>query len=196
MKKLTLFAIAALITTIAGAQVQFGVKAGLNLANMTVSPSDPSVSLKMKPNFNAGALAYVPLFGHFGLQPEIMYSAQGSKMDFEGTTINYNLGYVNVPVLFKYKDASGFFAELGPQIGFLIAGKAKSGSESQDIKSNFKSTDISGALGIGYLSSLNLGIDARYNLGLTNIAKDSGGSSAKNGVIQVGVFYMFGGSKK
>jgi hypothetical protein len=196
MKKLTLFAIAALITTIAGAQVQFGLKAGLNLANLSVSPSEDGSSFKMKPNLNAGGFAYVPLFGHFGLQPEIMYSAQGTKISAEGTSINYNLNYVNVPVLFKYKDASGFFAELGPQIGILVAGKAKSGSQSEDIKSSFKSTDISGALGIGYLSSLNLGIDARYSLGLTNIIKDANGSSAKNGVIQVGVFYMFGGSKK
>jgi hypothetical protein len=195
MKKLTLFAIAALITTIAGAQIQFGLKAGLNLANISVSPSEDGSSFKMKPNLNAGGLVYVPLFGHFGLQPEIMYSAQGTKISAEGTSINYNLNYVNVPVLFKYKDASGFFAELGPQISVLVAGKAKANGQSQDIKNEFKSTDISGAFGIGYLSSLNLGIDARYNLGLTNIIKDADGNSAKNGVFQVGVFYMFGGKK-
>jgi len=196
MKKLTLFAIAALITTIAAAQVQFGLKAGLNLANLSVSPNEDGTSLKMKANLHAGAMAYVPLFGHFGLQPEVIYSGQGTKISAEGTSINYNLNYVSVPVLFKYKDASGFFAELGPQIGILVAGKAKSGDQSADIKDQFKSTDISGAVGIGYLSSLNLGIDARYSLGLTNIIKDAEGTTAKNGVIQIGVFYMFGGSKK
>jgi hypothetical protein len=195
MKKLTLFAIAALITTIAGAQIQFGLKAGLNLANLSVSPSGDGVSQKMKPSFNAGGLAYVPLFGHFGLQPEIIYSGQGTKMSAEGTTFTYNLNYVSVPVLFKYKDASGFFAEVGPQIGILVAAKGKSGDQSGDVKNLFKSTDISGALGLGYLSSMNLGVDARYSLGLTNIVKEDG-STAKNGVIQVGVFYMFGGSKK
>lgn len=194
MKKLTLFAIAALVTTLVSAQVQFGVKAGLNLANLSVSPNDGS-SLKMKPNFHVGGLAYVPLFGHFGLQPEILYSAQGTKVSAEGSSGTLNVNYVNVPVLFKYKDASGFFAELGPQIGILTTGNEKFEGTTQNIKDQLKSTDISGVFGIGYLSSLNLGIDARYNLGLTNIAKSDGGS-IKNGVIQVGVFYMFGGSKK
>jgi len=196
MKKLSLIVIAAFITTIAGAQIQFGLKGGLNLGNLHESPSEPGTSLKIKADFNAGVLAYIPLFNHFGLQPEAIYSGQGSKATSDETSFNFNLVYINVPILFKYKDPSGFFAEIGPQAGFLISGKAKAGGVSTDIKDSFKSTDISGVLGIGYLSSVNLGIDARYALGLANIAKDAPGTTVKNNVIQVGVFYMFGGSKK
>ncbi|MDP4217304.1 MAG: hypothetical protein Q8927_13970, partial [Bacteroidota bacterium] len=55
------------------------------------------------------------------------------------------------------------------------------------------STDFSWAIGAGFLLPMNLGIDARYNIGLANIAKDqSNGQSIKNGVIQIGVFYLFG----
>ena len=39
---------------------------------------------------------------------------------------------------------------------------------------------------------MNIGIDVRYNLGLSNVIKDSNAGSAKNGVFQVGVFYLFG----
>jgi hypothetical protein len=73
----------------------------------------------------------------------------------------------------------------------------KLGSVTQDAKSSFKSTDVSGCVGIGYLSSLNIGIDARYSMGLTDIMSSSSGSTgtAKNNVIQIGLFYMFGGKK-
>ena len=53
-----------------------------------------------------------------------------------------------------------------------------------------KSTDLAWAFGAGYvIPDVNLGVDVRYNLGLTKLAD---GSSSKNGVFQVGVFYLFG----
>ena len=198
MKKLILLAVMAAVTTVAGAQIQFGAKAGLNLSKLNVSPSEPGTSFKFSPNVNVGALAYVPLAAKLGLQPEVMYSAQGSKVSSGSENATYHLGYINVPVLVKYKDPSGFFVEAGPQIGFLVNAKVKSEGISADAKSIFKSTDFSGTLGIGYLSSLNIGIDARYNLGFNNIAKsgDESEGSAKNGVAQLSIFYMFGGKSK
>ena len=194
MKKILLFAIMASATTFAGAQVKFGAKAGLNLSNVNVSPAEPGVSYKIAPGFNAGLLANISLPGKFSLQPEVVYSSQGTKMTSPDGDGNINLGYVNVPVLVKYKTASGLFIEAGPQAGFLLSAKAKSSGVSTDIKDSFKSTDISGVFGIGYMSPLNIGVDARYNLGLSNLDKNSiSTSTAKNGVIQIGVFYFFGG---
>lgn len=194
MKKLILFAAAtAAITTFASAQIRFGVKAGLNLANVSVSPKQAGESYSMKTSFNGGAFASVPLFSNFSLQPELMYSGQGSKITSDGDNFDYNLGYINVPVLFKYNDPSGFFAEIGPQIGFLASAKGKANGITVDIKDQIKSTDFSGVIGLGYLSSINLGVNARYNLGFSNINKDaSTNTTVKNGVIQIGVFYMFG----
>ena len=195
MKKLLLLAILASATTLAGAQIQFGAKAGLNLASIHVSPSQDVTSFKMTPNFHVGGLVSIPLASSFSLQPEVVYSGQGTKVTSPDESGTYNLGFINVPVLLKYKTASGFFAELGPQLGFLLSAKAKSAGTSVDVKDSFKSTDFSGVLGIGYMSPLNIGADVRYNLGLTNLAKSSGDGSAKNGVIQIGVFYLFGHGK-
>ena len=198
MKRLLLLTVMVATTVLAGAQVQFGAKAGLNLSTLHISPSEAGTSFKLAPNVNAGLLVYAPLAGNLALQPELVYSGQGTKVSSgsDGSG-NYNLGYINVPVLLKYKTVSGFFAELGPQISFLVNAKAKSEGVSVDVKDSFKSTDISGVFGIGYLSALNLGVDARYNLGFSNIIKGStDNSKAKNGVIQVGVFYLFGKSKK
>jgi hypothetical protein len=198
MKKLFLLTTAITIALIASAQVQFGIKAGLNLATTSVSPKQSGDSYSMIANFHGGVLVSLPLFENFSLQPEAQFSGQGAKYKSSGyPDETLSLGYINIPVLFKYTSTSGIFAEIGPQIGFLISAKDKvSGGSSVDVKSSLKSTDFSGCLGIGYLSSINLGIDARYNLGFVNIIKDSGGSgSIKNGVIQIGVFYLFGVSK-
>ncbi len=197
MKKSFLFSIAIIGAVVTNAQIQFGVKAGVNLANIHASQVSSIESYKTNASFHAGALASIPLFSNFVLQPEIMYSGEGTKYTNDGDNSTINTAYVNIPVLFKYKDPSGFFAEIGPQFGVLATAKEKSGAVSVDVKSSFKSTDVSGCIGIGYLSSLNIGIDARYTMGLTDIMASSNGSTgtAKNNVIQIGLFYMFGGKK-
>jgi hypothetical protein len=200
-KKLILLVIAGFSLATVNAQIQFGVKAGLNLANISVSGDNGSNSYAMKPDFHIGALVSIPAFSSFTVQPELVFSGQGSKVsdnDPSDPSGTFNFKYLNVPVLLKYNTSSGFFAETGPQFGILLSANAKQGGNSMDIKSSLKSSDFAWVFGVGYLLPVNLGFDARYNLGLQNLASDaSGGGSIKNGVIQIGVFYMFGeGPKK
>lgn len=184
-KKLVLLFLAACTLGTANAQIQFGVKAGANFATLTNTTGSKTLV-----NFNGGALVKIPLAGALSLQPEAVYSGQGVKGD--GGSMHLN--YINIPVLPTYTLPVGVFFQTGPQLGFLLSAKTKiDGQPDQDVKPFLKSTDFSWAFGAGYLiSSTNLGFNVRYNLGLTNVAKD-GGSSTKNGVFQVGVFYMFGG---
>jgi len=190
MKKIALVLFAGISLVSAKAQIQFGVKAGANLAN--ISKVDGSKTLV---NLNAGVLASIPLAGQLSLQPEVVYSGQGVKGDGGSDHLNY----INVPVLLKYSLPVGVFFQTGPQIGFLMSAKEKEdGGSSTDIKDLFKSTDFSWALGGGYLiPDVNLGFDVRYNLGLTKLGKSVNGQSGfegKNGVFQIGVFYLFGSS--
>ena len=92
MKKVLLFAIMAAATGIASAQVKFGAKAGLNLSSVSVSPKESGVSYKIAPGFNAGFLANISLPGKFSLQPEVVYSGQGTKVSSTEGSGNYNLG--------------------------------------------------------------------------------------------------------
>jgi hypothetical protein len=192
MKRMLLVLIAAGSAMFASAQIQFGVKAGYNLANLTVSPSQSGVSSQS--NFSGGVFASIPLFSSCFLQPEIMYSGQGANFSDSFATGKLNYSYLNVPILFKYQLESGLFAETGPQVGFLLSAKETVGGQSGDLKSNSQSVDFSWAFGIGYKLPMGFGIDARYNLGLTNINKDSQSSgTVKNSVFQFGLFYQFGG---
>jgi hypothetical protein len=194
MKKLILILFVLCSAFTAGAQIQFGVKAGLNIANLTMSGIQYGASTSSRADFNGGVLASLPLFSSFYLQPELMYSGQG--LSYSNSTANgtANYGYLNLPVLFKYQHASGLFAETGPQIGFLLSAKDKGNGNTVDIKSQTQSIDFSWAFGIGYkLQSIPMGIDLRYSLGLTNVYKYSGSGTGKNSVFQFGLFYLFGG---
>ena len=190
MKKLFLLFVCASTFAAAQAQVQFGAKAGLNLAS--ISGEDKPDDMSMKLGLNIGVFADISVAETFSVKPELVYSSQGYKIAGEDGSMRGVLSYINLPVLAKYNDPSGFFAETGPQAGFLASAKSKYDGNSSDMKDNFKSIDFAWAFGIGYqLPDNNIGFNARYNLGLSSIPEN--GAKAKNSVIQVGVFYVFGG---
>ncbi len=190
MKRVLLVLIAAASAVFASAQIQFGIEAGYNLATLVSSPSESAVTSKS--DFNAGVLASVPLFSSCSLQPEIMYSGQGDALNSMYFSAKTNLDYLNIPVLFKYQHSSGLFAETGPQLGFLLSAHQNANGQSVDTRSVTQSTDFSWAFGIGYKLPKGLGIDARYNLGLVNLAKGPYfDGTIKNSVFQFGLFYMF-----
>lgn len=187
MKKLCIAAIAVFGLTF-GAQAQdvtFGAKAGVNLANLTGDIEDND----MKVGFHVGGVAEIMFNEKFGVQPELMYSSQGSQEDFDGDTVKYNLDYINVPVMAKYYVTEDLSIEAGPQVGYLVNSKATYDGDSEDIE-GLKDIDFGFNLGAGYKLESGLNFSARYNLGLSNI-NDEGDNDLKNGVIQFSVGYMF-----
>jgi hypothetical protein len=60
----------------------------------------------------------------------------------------------------------------------------------------FKSTAFSLPVGIGYLTTSGLGVDARYVFGLSNINDNDNGTSIHSNVFQFGIFYQFTDTKK
>jgi hypothetical protein len=153
---------------------------------------------KMKIGFNAGALAKISLSESFSIQPELVYSIQGTTLEEGDLDIKMNLSYLNLPILAQY-NFSGFAIETGPQLGFLMSAKLKADGESMDIKDGLKGIDFAWAVGAGFqMPGSGLGINARYNIGLGKINDSEGDEKIKNSVIQVGLFYMLGrgGSSK
>ena len=196
MKKVLLLIIATASIAVASAQIQFGVKANYNLASVMQSGSDNTDGLKSKSGFSGGALVLIPVSGSFFVQPEIVYSGQGTDVSSNGSSGSVNFNYLNIPVLAKYQSESGLFGETGPQVGFLLSANVSSQGSSVSIKDQSQSVDFSWAFGLGYkLHDMGLGFDVRYNLGLTNMIKNSSNESWKNSVFQIGVFYMFNTGK-
>lgn len=191
MKKVFLLFVCVASFAAANAQVKFGAKAGLNLANLVGPDVEDN---KMKLGFHIGGFANIPLASQFSVQPELVFSAQGAKFEDQGDDDKYKLSYLNVPVMFQYNHASGFFAETGPQFGFLLAAKVKSDGNNVDVKDVLKTFDFAWALGAGYKFTEKVGVDLRWNFGLSKVPEND--FKMRNSVLQAGVFYVLGSSKK
>jgi hypothetical protein len=192
MKKINAFVVAILVSSAAMAQDEpkFGLKGGLNVSTLNY---DNGTDADWKTGFHLGGLAHIHLTPSFSLQPEVYYSSQGAKLPYNtNDKMVLNLSYINVPFLLQYNFANGFRLQGGPQIGFLVGVSDKVGDQELNLRktSDYKAVDLSIPLGLSYLGYSGFGVDARYNIGLTNIHKTDPGT-AKNGVFQVGVFYLF-----
>ena len=188
MKRYLSVAMAALLMTSAASaqKVNFGIKGGLNL--FTVE-TDPDMDLKSRTHFNAGLLAHIHLGPQFALQPELLYSGQGAES--KTAENKQKLGYINVPINFQYMFDNGFRLQAGPQVGFLVSAESIVGNVETEVKDQYKTVDFGITAGLGYVHSpTGFGVDARYNLGLTDITENKL-NDHKNRGFQIGVFYLF-----
>lgn len=185
MKNLRILSIGLLMTlcsTMAWSQaeVSIGIKGGLNFADMDVS----NFSTKNKTGFHGGAFALFK-FTKIGIQPELIFSQQGSEFNYNGSNAEANFSYINIPVIFKLYTVAGINIQAGPQFGFLS--KAEIDGSSAD--SFYKSSDFSLGLGLGWDLPFRLTVDARYNLGLSEIEDGANENATKNQVWQLSVGY-------
>lgn len=166
--------------------MQLGLKAGVNISNIQIKNNEDAYDPRT--GFHVGALAHIHISDHFAVQPEVMYSTQGA----EAGILKLKQEYINVPVLLQLMANNGFRLETGPQACFLISAKNKNGDLEFDVKDQLKTVTFAWSFGASYLSKTGLGLDARYNLGISNINDDNASSpESKNHVWQVGVFYQF-----
>lgn len=187
MKKLFSILMVLAITTISvEAQVSFGLKAGLNISNVNGDDAEGTKSLL---GANGGLFVNIPAGVNFAVQPELVYSMEGTK--FEDSDLKLQLNYLNIPILAQYRNESGFYAELGPQIGLLTSAKLKFEDESESVKDELKSTNFSIVGGVGFNFIPSVGVNARYALGLSNISEDSSGD-LKTSTFSIGLHYTFG----
>jgi len=186
MKKILTVAVslAASMVIYAQSNVQFGLKGGINVASLNV---DNEVDFSSRTSFHLGGLAHIHVSPHFAVQPEVYFSGQGGKDGGETVRLNY----INIPFLLQYMAGGGFRLQTGPQLGILVSAEDELDHVSVDIKDNLNTADFAWTFGASYLiPNSSLGIDARYNLGISNI-RDDGGSNTQNRVFSIGMFYQF-----
>lgn len=165
MKRIILPIVACMLFGFANAQsTRFGVKGGLNISNFTGYQED----VKSLAGFHIGGFAEIKVAKKFAIQPEFLFSTQGTTIEgYNGdSNTNVKVNYLNIPILAKYYITDAFSIEAGPQIGFLLSAK----SRGEDINDLFKSTDYGLNLGIGYDFTENFALGLRYTIGLSDIA--------------------------
>jgi hypothetical protein len=195
MKKTFFIAFVTLASFAVQAQsVDFGLKGGLNLASWTSNGSGLSYQNRLA--YHVGGLAQVNLSPQIAIQPEVVYSSQGTKYTLGSTEHSLALNYINIPVMVQAKIGSGVYAEAGPQIGFLtnVSDKVNSTETNYFTTQDFKNTDVALGFGLGFQGLSGIGVDARYNLGLTNI-NNAGSNIIKNNVLQIGLFLKLNGTR-
>lgn len=196
MKTTTFFIALYLLAISAQAQkAHLGLKGGVNVSSLHF---DNNARINSKVGLHAGILAHIHASTTWAIQPELLYSLEGAEQTLIGNNIKAkdNLHYLNVPVLLQYMFHNGFRLEGGPQIGFLLSAKTKTGNVTVTNTSNYQSTAFSIPLGVGYLTSSGVGLDARYVFGLSNINDDKNGAVIQSNVFQFGLFYQLSDTKK
>ncbi len=187
------------------AKVPFGVKIGVNGANMLNLPEGANNTTKM--SFYAGVFTTIDMGDKFSLQPELIYSRQGARIDpnqlfpdeSEGLISQgelnrqIRLNYINIPIAFSYNVWGDLSISLVPQLGINLNGTDRTIYNDRSVKTSLngiKRCDLSLGVGVEYMIWSRLDVTVRYNLGLTNIIKsksDFNQHNIKNGVLQLGL---------
>jgi len=172
---------------------RFGVKGGVNFSTVTGENFD---SPDYRTNFHIGALVELPIASMFSLQAEALYSGQGFKSDINGGIIGgdgkveYQVDYINVPVLAKIYATKGLSFEVGPQFDFkvneTIDTENNDGNEIET--SEAKSFQFGVAGGLTFQTQSGFFASGRYTYGLTDMLEDG---DVHSSVFQVGVGYKF-----
>jgi hypothetical protein len=207
MKKLTAaLAIAAVVCLIAlpkpaAAGVQFGIKAGGNMAKPTGADVDAIAdTLKNKVGFVGGIFVAFNLSHSLSIQTEVLYTMKGAGLEettVDGTVEGKLYGdYLEIPLLLKLKFLSGGiqpFIFAGPYVGFKLSEKLTvMGEEIPTEEAILKNNDYGAIFGAGLQLGRGFHVDARYSMGLQKVL-DAGTESIdfKNGVWSATVGFAF-----
>lgn len=144
MKKLILsFALIAITTLGATAQVSFGIQVGGNLANVkseyTYSGTTTKEKTKSKFGVLGGLVAEIPFSSSLLFRPELNFIQKGAKTNDTQSQGGYTstntgdatLNFIEIPLNVVYSMEAGMgkmFFGAGPSIGFGMSGKMKGSS--------------------------------------------------------------------
>jgi len=220
MKKILLIiCLAAVSAGVSAQSVNFGLKAGLNLSTMRISPGDPDYTTSNKSGYHLGVVADISL-QNFSLQPGLYYITKGQK--FSGQSAFYGgdgfgtitekgtvrLDYLELPVNLIYNlkvapDVKIYFGA-GPYLGYGLSGKTQAAFSSDNMSGTFeKNITFSGNqpsdytnpdYGLNFIVGERLkhfSIDVNYSLGLANVVPKEQGSKFKNSAAGISIGYWF-----
>lgn len=221
-RKLFIGALVALVLSwSASAQVEWGLRGGVS-ANWIPKTSVMSTATKVYPcpAFYGGVTANFDISNDFIIHSELIYSGKGhsdkvyiadylidsKEMAGPGVAFEnrYKLHYLQLPVLFGARLADErCYVALGPELGYLFAAKVKyivtpdngtKQTKTTDIRESCKPFNLGVALQAGYLFTDNLGLDLKFEWGVTKtfdnleLLSDSKGHNTS---VSIGVFYVF-----
>ena len=175
MKKKLLLAILGMLTTVVHAQIDLGIKGGLNMTNIKTDTwaGDYQITSQSRSRlgYHAGVFLHAALFGVF-IQPELVFTSVASE--FTVTDVNTSveqlahqrIGRIDAPVLVGAKLGNLRLA-LGP-VGSIIVSDHNELTDITGYETKVKSATIGYQVGVG-LDIWKAGIDIRYEGNLSKL---------------------------
>ena len=204
MKKIIIYMLLALPLPLIA---QFGIKGGLNFANVTKASS---INNSSRTGFHAGLFLAPPTQGVMGFRTEFIFSRQGYDYKSNTNTGKVNLDYIMLPQLMCINITKFFQIQLGGQMAYLVSAKADSSSGTGSGGSGNKIMDLYNRFDFGYGGGIEIHpvsgliIGARFNVSLGDLYKDMSDAvpgtmpgfipkvDVKNNVFQVSAGWRFG----
>lgn len=108
---------------------------------------------------------------------DILDVQKGFQNTFGGALTNYDLQYLEFPFTIKYSPAAQVAFRLGPYLGAFLTSAIREGQGiSASVKGNFKNdfgVTVGTWFGFNPNPSMSVGLDLRYDMGLSNILNDA-----------------------
>ena len=161
-----------------------GIKSGSNFATQNIKSISGTKSIT---GLHVGVFTYIKLPLIFGIQPELQYSTQGTKIN--SSTIR-SINYLNVPILVR-SSFGPMNIHFGPQFGILTGAINEVSGIPTDIKDKFLKRDFSLILDVSVEPVDRFIFSVRYVKGLKNISDDDPfANETKNTTFQFSFGYV------
>ena len=185
------------IYVISAADIGFGVKGGLNFANMY---GQQAQYISNRTGFNAGLFFNIELSDVFEVQPEVLYMQKGGRYVPPDWVFLMMIDYIVIPVLIKgvIPAQSGtkfnIFTGLYGAYNVIAKGRLENDTLPDADIDNINNIDSGLVFGAGLdfpLSSGEIIFEGRYELGLLQVSEADYDFDRKNDCISVMLGYSF-----
>lgn len=185
----------------ANAQLQFGLKGGLNVNNVSLNDLQGNLASDNQTGFFIGPMVEfsLPIVG-LGMDIAALYDQKHVQLDGNSESLHY----IDIPINAKYSlglgNLAGVYVTTGPQFSFNVGNKSifetmKTATSDFELKKSLFSWNI--GAGVKLLSHLQIGYN--YNIAIGNTAEFNALSTAtglvtgklKNSSHQISAAYLF-----
>lgn len=153
-----MLALAAFIASVDAQKINFGIKAGLNIANQDYESEGISISPDARTSFHVGGFVTYMISDKIGVQPELLYNDVGSQWDMVDEQLDVKVQYLSLPVLVRYQPIDLLNIHFGPQLSYRL--KAERGNDNVD--DDTQDIEVAAAIGAGVDLPVGIGLSARY----------------------------------
>jgi len=180
---IALLVISIVYTDATSQSISLGIEAGVNLANVNVTPT-PTVSTDTRTGIIVGGVLDISLTPSISVVSGLRYMSKGYKLTSGVQKLDVKADYLEFPILLKVKfpltEVKPYLIG-GPTIGINLSANSEfsngTTTTTTDIKKDVESVDFGLLFGAGLdfkvATKTNLFVQFGYSLGLTNSNKDA-----------------------